>query len=142
MRRIGDEDPERIINAVVAYPVEDLGGGVCLDVFARGHHDEADRQEHHHQQEALWSTPDIEDLCQWQLAEPTNDLGENARRSSQRVKRKITRDIWSQGVRDLLLHRIDEVDKENAGQEVSATSRDCDTTAMCLFRILLTGGTQ
>ena len=74
MRRVGNENAERICAAIVSDPVENLGGTIGLNIVTGSHHDEANCQEADHDDKTLWAAPDIENFSEWKLAETANDL--------------------------------------------------------------------
>ena len=73
------------VEGYIPNPVEDLCCSIGLHIFASCHHDETHTQDEDHQREALWSTPDIENLCQWKLEDAANETRHDRSRSCQRV---------------------------------------------------------
>ena len=66
-----------------------------------------------HCNEALWSSPDVHQLCQWQLDHARDEGSHDIGRGEQRMLSEGTRDICCERAGDLLLERIDEKDQKD-----------------------------
>lgn len=65
----------------------------------------------------MWSSPDIDDLREWQFEEAGSELSSDTGGWSQAVGVETRGDPWTQKAGGSLLHSIDEIDEEDPGDE-------------------------
>jgi len=99
----------------VGWPATYLCGRIRLDVVARRHQDQPDGAAGRHDDEALGAAPDVHELRGGQLEDAAEDPRHDAGDGDERVRREVGEDIGGQVAGDLLLQRVDEEDKEDAG---------------------------
>lgn len=80
----------------MSNPVDGVGGSVRLDVLAGRFHDGADDNQTQHAEEALDTTPDVENLGDEEVAYTACDRSDNADYGGQAVLVKVGRDVWVQ----------------------------------------------
>lgn len=114
-RSIGEEDGDRVGDAVVSDPVEDLGSSVGLDTVTSSHHDETNGQAEKHGAETLRTTPDIEDLGERELEQTTDQAGHDAGGGRQGVEVEGTGNVRVETGGHAGLEGIDEVEDPDTG---------------------------
>lgn len=80
----------------MSNPVDGVGGSVRLDVLAGRFHYGADDNQTQHAEEALDTTPDVEDLGDEQIAYTACDRSDDADYGRQSVLVKVGCDVWVQ----------------------------------------------
>jgi hypothetical protein len=103
---------------------EDLSCCVCFDVAARCHHDVADHPNEQRQQETLRSAPHVEELCQRDLTQTTDDGRHDARCGCERMETEGAGNVWVHGANDDFLkcgYKVDPPDADTLLVVVSST---------------------
>lgn len=100
-------------------PVENQGSGVRGDIVASSLKGETESHQDNHAEEALWSTPDIDDLGECNLEETRDEISGDIGGWSQAVRVESGGDPWRQETSGSLLHGIDEVDDEDPVKNMS-----------------------
>ncbi len=82
---IGQHDLDDVEQPDMSDPVERVRGRVHLDCGAGGLHDQADKDQDQHEQEALDSAPDVDDLGQGEFRRAAQDHRDDADDGEQAV---------------------------------------------------------
>lgn len=113
---VGNNHVDNIDETKMADPVKRVSGGVHLDVLAGGLHDHADDNEEHHGAKAPDTTPDVNDLCDGQGADATEDGGDDARGRDEAVLGEGGCYVGDEVGLDGLEETVDKGDEPDAGQ--------------------------
>lgn len=107
--RVGQDDLDNVFDTNVTDPVDGVAGSVCLDVLAESLHDSTDNDEQQHDEEALDTTPNIDNLADEEVTHASDDRCDNAGDAKQAVVLERRRDIGDQvglyGLEELLYKR-------------------------------------
>lgn len=108
---IGQHDGDDVEKPNVADPVDGGSRSVHLDAVAGGHENHTDNDEKDHEDEALDTTPDVDDLGNGKLADTTDKGRNDAGRRQKTVLGECRGDIGSERALDGQEERVDEADK-------------------------------
>lgn len=111
---VGGDDVDAVRHAAEAERVEDVGGAEGGQVVAGRHEHQAERGEDGHDQEALGTAPDVQDLGHGDEDGGRHGAGDDVDDVQQRVGLEVARDEGEQAREDGALERIDEVDEPDA----------------------------
>lgn len=114
LRRVGGHDIDGEDHATEADGVEHLRSCESLDIARGRHEDQAERCKGRHDEEALRTTPNIENLRDWKVGCRRHDIADDVDDWNQRVRFEATQHVWSQVPGDGCLERIDKVQQEEA----------------------------
>lgn len=67
----------------VPSEVKDLSGGICFDILAGGHHDEANSPEKHSDEKSLGTSPSIHQLGKDNLGQTGKQAGNDTNNGSE-----------------------------------------------------------
>lgn len=121
-RNVGHDDVDNVHEPQVADPEERVGGGVRLDVAARGLHDHAEDDEEEHGEETLDAAPDIDDLGNGRAGHAVHDGGDDGSRREEAVLVEGGDDIGYQVALHGLEEGFDELDEPEARGPVTRST--------------------
>lgn len=98
------------------------GGAVSGKVAAGSHHGHTNGGKDDHEEETLSSAPDVEDLGQGNVDSSSHDVGDSADDGHDGVRLPLARGVGGQGVENLGLETVDEVDEPHATRGVSISN--------------------
>ena len=101
--------PQGEAEAVVADPVEDLGGSVHLDAVAGRHEDQAEGGQDDADEVTNRAAQDVKNLGERELGDTSNDAAHDHDGGSQGVLVERGSHIGAEGTSGSLLHGVDKV---------------------------------
>lgn len=87
---------------------------VLLNAVDSSHQDATESDQEDGECESLWTTPDIHDLCVWQLEESCDQECDHAGESSEGVSFVEGGDVWCEGSDNTIAEGEDEFDTPDA----------------------------
>ena len=114
---VGTHDVDHVDDTDVAGPVQDMSRDVGLDVLADGLHDNTHHSQDEHEDEALNTSPDIDDLCGCERNASSQGGGHDVANSKQSMATERRGNVGIQRRVDVVLEHVHEVDEPQPGND-------------------------